>query len=73
MGEICMPKKRKALIENVLDRAGDVGGELLGITRTVLTGKKKKSSTRKLAESNARAVEALALKLDKYARRDQAK
>ncbi|MFI0511103.1 hypothetical protein ACH3Y9_12850 [Streptomyces sp. WSLK1-5] len=72
MGEISMPKKRKALIDSVLDRAGDVGGDLLGITRTVLTGRKKKSSTRKLAESNARAIEALALRLDQYARRDQA-
>ncbi|MFC9176796.1 hypothetical protein [Streptomyces sp. NPDC057107] len=68
-----MAKGRKSRIDRVLDRAGDVGGDLLGITRTLLTGKKKKkSSTRKLAESNARAIEALALKLDQYARRDQA-
>ncbi|MEU5583429.1 hypothetical protein ABZ791_37980 [Streptomyces huasconensis] len=52
-----------------------MGRDSLDLTSRALTGKrkKKKSSTRKLAERNNRAIEALVAQLDKYIKQDREK
>ncbi|MGW5334181.1 hypothetical protein [Streptomyces bauhiniae] len=71
-----MSKRRKSLIDDVLDRADDVGRDSRDMTRRLLTGRKKskgKKSTRKLVKRNTRAVEALVVQLDQYLKRDRAR
>jgi Skp family chaperone for outer membrane proteins len=71
-----MSKKRKSIVDEVLDRASDVGRGSRDITRRALTGKKKKKgkkSTRKLLRRNNRAIEALVVQLDQYIKHDRAK
>ncbi|WP_327297739.1 MULTISPECIES: hypothetical protein [unclassified Streptomyces] len=70
-----MSKKRKSLIDDVLDRASDVGRDSRDMTRRALTGKKRKKgkkSTRKLVKRNNRALEALVVQLDQYIKHDRA-
>ncbi|MFJ8584304.1 hypothetical protein ACIRD2_06550 [Streptomyces sp. NPDC093595] len=67
-----MAKRRKSLIDDVLDRTGDVGRDARKLTRRALTGKKKKKkSARKLAKRNSRAIEVLAAQLERYIRHDR--
>ncbi|MGC5567252.1 hypothetical protein ACPYPG_31025 [Streptomyces sp. FR-108] len=75
MGNLSMPKRRKSLIDDVLDRAGEAGRGLRDTADRVRTGKKKKgkSGTAKLVERNSRATEALIVKLDEYIKHDRAK
>jgi hypothetical protein len=62
-----MSKRRKNLIDEVLDRASDIGRDYRTMTRTALTGKKKKKkNTRKMVQRNTQAIEALILQLDRY-------
>lgn len=74
-----MSKRRKSLIDDVLDRASDVGRDSRDMTRRALTGKKRKKrkkgkkSTRKLVKRNNRAIEALVMHLDQYLKHDRAK
>ncbi|MFE1521428.1 hypothetical protein ACFW9I_32170 [[Kitasatospora] papulosa] len=71
-----MSKRRKSIIDDVLDRAGDVGRDSRKVTRRALTGKKRKKgkkSTRKLVKRNNRAIEALVVQLDQYIKHDRAK
>ncbi|MFE9687895.1 hypothetical protein [Streptomyces sp. NPDC006285] len=71
-----MSKRRKSLIDDVLDRASDVGRDSRDMTRRALTGKKRKKgkkSTRKLVKRNNRAIEALVVQLDQYIKHDRAK
>ncbi|MFE9768156.1 hypothetical protein ACFYPC_27165 [Streptomyces sp. NPDC005808] len=72
-----MSKKRKGLVEAVLDRASDLACDSRDMTRRALTGRKKKkkgkNSTRKLVKRNNRAVEALVVQLDQYLKQDRAK
>jgi hypothetical protein len=71
-----MPKRRKNLIADVLDRASDVGRDSRDMTRRALTGKKKKKgkkSSRKLVKRNNRAIEALVAQLDQYIKHDRRK
>ncbi|MCW8096907.1 hypothetical protein ACH4Y0_35865 [Streptomyces sp. NPDC020707] len=71
-----MSKRRKSLVDDVLDRASDVGRDSRDMTRRALTGKKRKKgkkSTRKLVKRNNRAVEALVVQLDQYLKQDRAK
>ncbi|MFE8910868.1 hypothetical protein [Streptomyces globisporus] len=68
--------KRRSIIDEVLDRASDVGRDSRDMTRRALTGKKRKKnkkSLRKLVKRNNRAVEALVVQLDQYIQRDRAK
>jgi hypothetical protein len=71
-----MSKRRKSLIDDVLDRASDVGRDSRDMTRRALTGKKRKKgkkSTRKLVKRQNRAIEALVVQLDQYLKHDRAK
>ncbi|MFF0700183.1 MULTISPECIES: hypothetical protein [Streptomyces] len=71
-----MSKRRKSLIDDVLDRASDVGRDSRDMTRRALTGKKRKKgkkSTRKLVKRQNRAIEALVMQLDQYLKHDRAK
>lgn len=72
-----MAKRRKNLIDDVLDRASDVGRDSRDMTRRALTGKKKgkkgKKGTRKLVKQNNRAIEALVVQLDQYIKHDREK
>ncbi|MFJ4836240.1 hypothetical protein ACIP79_41085 [Streptomyces sp. NPDC088747] len=70
-----MSKRRKNLIDDVLDRASDVGRDSRDMTRRALTGKKRKEkkSTRKLVKRNNRAIEALVVQLDQYVKHDRQK
>ncbi|MFD0069572.1 hypothetical protein ACFV99_37110 [Streptomyces sp. NPDC059944] len=68
-----MPKRRKSLIDDVLDRATDVGRDLRDMTSRALTGKEERTSARKLVQRNNRALEALTAQLDQYIQRDRAK
>ncbi|MFD4995644.1 hypothetical protein [Streptomyces buecherae] len=72
-----MAKRRKNLIDDVLDRASDAGRDSRNMTRRALMGKKKKkkkkNSTRKLVKRNNRAIEALVLQLDRYIQQDRKK
>ncbi|MEW2546245.1 hypothetical protein AB0910_10800 [Streptomyces sp. NPDC047002] len=71
-----MSKRRKSLLDDVLDRASDVGRDSRDMTRRALTGKKKKKkgkSTRKLTKRNNRMLEALVVQLDRYIEQDRAR
>ncbi|MFB8298446.1 hypothetical protein ACFVG1_25735 [Streptomyces bacillaris] len=72
-----MAKRRKNLIDDVLDRAGDVSRDSRNLTRRALTGKKKpkkgKKGTRELVKRNSRAIEALIVQLDQYIKHDREK
>ncbi|WP_432055898.1 hypothetical protein [Streptomyces sp. bgisy022] len=66
-----MAKRRKNLIDDVLDRASDVGRDSRELTRRALTGKKKRKkrknkNLRTLVKRNNRALEALVVQLDRY-------
>ncbi len=71
-----MSKRRKSLLDDVLDRSSDVGRDSRDLARRALTGKKKKkgkNSARKLAKRNNRAIEALVVQLDHYIKHDREK
>ncbi|MET7320278.1 hypothetical protein [Streptomyces sp. NPDC005549] len=73
-----MSKSRKSFVDDVLDRASDIGRDSRDLTRRALTGKKKKrkkgkKSTRKLVKRNNRAIEALVVQLEQYNKRDREK
>ncbi|MFG3134066.1 hypothetical protein ACGFZU_41045 [Streptomyces tendae] len=72
-----MSKSRKSFVDDVLDRASDIGRDSRDMTRRALTGKKKrkkgKKSTRKLVKRNNRAIEALVMQLEQYNKRDREK
>ncbi|MEH0400702.1 hypothetical protein ACIRVI_00625 [[Kitasatospora] papulosa] len=71
-----MSTRWENLVNEVLDRASDVGRSTRDTTRRALTGKKKKKEktrNRKLAQRNIRAMETLAVQLDRYIKHDQAK
>lgn len=71
-----MSKRRKSLVDDVLDRASDVARDSRDVTRRALTGKKKKGKKgkkTKLIKRNTRAVEALVAQLDQYRKQDPAK
>jgi pyruvate-formate lyase len=72
-----MSKCRKGLVDNVLDRASDLGRDSRNMTRRALTGKKRKKkgkkSTRKLVKRNNRAIDALIVQLDQYIKHDRAR
>lgn len=72
-----MSKRRKSFVDDVLDRASDVGRDSRDMTRRALTGKKrrkaKKKGTRKLIKRNNRAIEALVVQLDQYIKHDREK
>ncbi|MDA5147630.1 hypothetical protein PEM37_39775 [Streptomyces sp. AD681] len=73
----CMSKSRKSFVDDVLDRASDVGRDSRDLTRRALTGKNKrkkgKKSTRKLVKRNNRAIEALVVQLEQYIKHDREK
>ncbi|QFX80091.1 hypothetical protein [Streptomyces sp. SYP-A7193] len=73
-----MSKSRKSFVDDVLDRASDIGRDSRDMTRRALTGKSKKrkkgkKSTRKLLKRNNRAIEALVVQLEQYINRDREK
>ncbi|MGW6292322.1 hypothetical protein [Streptomyces sp. NPDC055058] len=72
-----MSKRRKNVIDDVLDRASDVGRDSRELTRRALTGKKKKKKGKKNAKTlmkrNNRALEALVVQLDQYLESDRRK
>ncbi|WP_069173763.1 hypothetical protein [Streptomyces griseus] len=64
----------ESLVNEVLDRASDVGRSARDTTRRALTGKKKKKEkNRKLVQRNIRAMEKLTVQLDRYIEHDRAK
>lgn len=71
-----MSKRRKGLVDDVLDRASGLGRDSRKMTRRALIGKKKKKgkkSTRKLVKRNNRAIEAVVVQLDQYIKHDRAR
>ncbi|MFF0692623.1 hypothetical protein ACFYU4_08315 [Streptomyces tendae] len=73
-----MSKSRKSFVDDVLDRASDIGRDSRDMTRRALTGKSKKKkkgkkSTRKLVKRNNRAIEALVVQLEQYINHDREK
>ncbi|MFE6483768.1 hypothetical protein ACFVGN_12620 [Streptomyces sp. NPDC057757] len=72
MGNLSMAKGWKKFVDEVLDRASDVGRDSRDMTRRILTGKKKSDPAKHL-ERNSRAIEALSVQLDEYVKHDRAK
>ncbi|GAB3975327.1 hypothetical protein [Streptomyces sparsus] len=68
-------KRRKNLIDDLLDRTDDASRDMTKVTRRTLTGRKKKrnkkASARKWAKRNNEAIEALAVQLDRYIKHDR--
>ncbi|MFD0193001.1 hypothetical protein ACWHAN_30095 [Streptomyces albidoflavus] len=71
-----MSTRWESLVNEVLDRASDVGRSTRDTTRRALTGKakqKEKARNRKFVERNIHAMETLAVQLDRYIKHDRAK
>ncbi|GAB3970813.1 hypothetical protein GCM10028832_28060 [Streptomyces sparsus] len=66
-------RRRKNLIDDLLDRTDDASRDMTKVVRRALTGrrKKRKGGARKWAKRNNEALEALALQLDRYIKHDR--